>query len=99
MRISDWSSDVCSSDLLVREPALRTALLRLLLALLEPNQQAAARQLLLGMCQPQDIPEEFPPRRLFGPKSPLSVRKVDGELTSPHQIGRASGRERVCQDV
>src|SRR3546814_5596815 len=84
MRISDWSSDVCSSDLCApalhgRCPASRGT-----------SRWAAAQRRYLGI--PADLPWPsvlliliFPPSRLVAP--------------ARFKIGRASCRERVCQYV
>src|SRR3546814_9208600 len=85
MRISDWSSDVCSSDLLDR-----------LLALGVPGRAIAelgSRQIPFGVGHVERIE-----RGLYqpgeGPLHVLSPVYADGE-----EIGRASCRERVCQYV
>src|SRR3546814_10553934 len=96
MRISDWSSDVCSSDLprdlRDRLQGLERRNLRLLQMIRLGEDLAAAL---------------FPPRaRSFLERSlekleddeGLRVRlRLDTYALADLQIGRASGRERVCQ--
>src|SRR3546814_4709178 len=72
MRISDWSSDVCSSDL--RSIA------------------AAALRATFGAFQNDEIVQPCAPHGVDG------LRRCAGGLSGPGaEIGRASGRERVCQ--
>src|SRR3546814_13189346 len=93
MRISDWSSDVCSSDLIaalhrkgVAELAnaarrdIRFGVHRRNIGLPQPVRRGVDRQ--PGVAEPQ--------RRLA---------LVDGTSRPCDEIGRASGRERVCQYV
>src|SRR3546814_11883850 len=94
MRISDWSSDVCSSDLRAREKALSTFDMR---SIVLRHIELYCR--LLGHRAPMSNfvgapgdgnarPGEWPQLALDAGISPM--RK---------QIGRASCRERVCQYV
>src|SRR3546814_20828941 len=91
MRISDWSSDVCSSDL------LETAALFLQRALMVAGRVAGAVEQRAERTHQQDDEhqrqearhERPPPCRMFIHEKPVRHR----------QIGRASCRERVCQDV
>src|SRR3546814_9670618 len=85
MRISDWSSDVCSSDLLPR----------LDIALLDQVVEHAAQRLLGDGEQAQQVlhrqvglARDEIERAVMRPAQPLRG-----------QIGRASCRERVCQYV
>src|SRR3546814_17870334 len=94
MRISDWSSDVCSSDL----PVLDT-------------RQRTGHCIMLWPCHPEvfpgwaDNPAYATNRRRSG--TPMNqrhepaTREIGDDdaqtIADPH--GRASGRERVCQDV
>src|SRR3546814_10967992 len=83
MRISDWSSDVCSSDLtysLVIDDALIEAV--------EAHQQHNEEGDSVG---DDDAPEERTERA----QSSLPVREIQAQLRQ--EIGRASCRERVCQ--
>src|SRR3546814_3710370 len=88
MRISDWSSDVCSSDLVVLDELSHEVEVQLAgagetdldLLVAEPHEQLEHDALALG-CHRID-------ERL------VAVPQVDRT-----QIGRASCRERVCQYV
>src|SRR3546814_4927425 len=98
MRISDWSSDVCSSDLVIHD-----------LAQLELDIAPAAagvRVVVSGHSHKPVVeerggvlyvnPGSSGPRRF---KLPISAGEliVDGNSVSARvEIGRASGRERVC---
>src|SRR3546814_18262631 len=100
MRISDWSSDVCSSDLM-------TATTRLALPYLVPGQAqketthnealirldlaVKASALSIGLNISPQTPE--PGQCWIVGTSPTGILGREGE------IGRASCRERVCQYV
>src|SRR3546814_6883542 len=75
MRISDWSSDVCSSDLDLAQHAFRR---------LQHHHRAVDVARLADGGIDQDAATRVEPHRL-GAEQP--------------EIGRASGRERVCQYV
>src|SRR3546814_3041025 len=86
MRISDWSSDVCSSDLLTGAavPAATLAVLLLAMAVdLVAGDPAWLYRVVLH------------PVVLLG----RAVGSLERLLNRQHQIGRASCRERVCQYV
>src|SRR3546814_6613113 len=85
MRISDWSSDVCSSDL---KPGSQCVHL-----LLQCVQSVALEHCISGRRQ-RNAP---PAARLF----PVFQIACDGPLPGIEvdEIGRASCRERVCQYV
>src|SRR3546814_10076098 len=88
MRISDWSSDVCSSDLIARRPVLldRHAFLAPARCGPQPGQSARPQQPLVA-----DAGDEVrPPAR-------DACRQRAQALAEVEQIGRASCRERVCQ--
>src|SRR3546814_11979645 len=87
MRISDWSSDVCSSDLEDQRKVLRDAFLdRSLL-----HAEADIRQPeLSGIGKCRILRDQIDPRR-------IDRLAGDGERVG-QEIGRALGRERVCQD-
>src|SRR3546814_14401775 len=90
MRISDWSSDVCSSDLIKRLDLRRLLVGRrrgiLLLFAMQQNQHVAVLDVGDG--------------RVGGElERGLDVRFGFGGLGAVGQIGRASCRERVCQYV
>src|SRR3546814_17473053 len=115
MRISDWSSDVCSSDLPVRDhaciklafqctlhPAVNRENKRLRAHLV--IRQPAIESPLTTHC-PVPVPTDETPH--MRPQRPLRKRApfLPGALYrnfATHvalQIGRASGREGVCQYV
>src|SRR3546814_5135566 len=101
MRISDWSSDVCSSDLSAlgsseKEPTPRALTAAEIPALVEMWAQAARRADAAGY----DVLEIHAAHGylLHQFLSPASNVRND-EYGGSEQIGRASGRERVCQDV
>src|SRR3546814_15678492 len=87
MRISDWSSDVCSSDL--RAVQLQG---------LEQRHCARLRGQALELRGRQEVSGGIPdPRRAAGQ---LRQRlELPLEPAALRQIGRASCRERVCQYV
>src|SRR3546814_5454714 len=89
MRISDWSSDVCSSDL---SPELREICglggsgplnASAVINLIHPADREAARAKILQALSAED------------------TGRYDAEfrIVRPDEIGRASCRERVCQYV
>src|SRR3546814_2723719 len=114
MRISDWSSDVCSSDLLgsvalplrpsmagahqMRNAGLAIAMLRL-----APEPRPSDAEIARG------VAEAFWPARMqhlgAGPLTALLPEGTEIWLDGAHnidaglEIGRASCRERVCQYV
>src|SRR3546814_13154093 len=101
MRISDWSSDVCSSDLnltLVKAEAERSGCCDLV----NPA-------VYCGAVEPQRQIPDRNHRQLELDAFDRLIRRVDaerlviGEIGSRSidngQIGRATGRERVCQYV
>src|SRR3546814_14136683 len=110
MRISDWSSDVCSSDLL----AIRTGTLadaRLI------RTRIASRQFLtcaapgyLDRTAPLDAVQDLDRHEhIVGTSTTWKFKQGDRQVlykpsgrfrcNSGHEIGRASCRERVCQYV
>src|SRR3546814_6811307 len=86
MRISDWSSDVCSSDLYERAAQLHPTLqLRV-----EPDRMRGAAR--------RQVDERHSIRhRQLPPPDRCGLAAV--ERDHPQEIGRASCRERVCQYV
>src|SRR3546814_2691283 len=107
MRISDWSSDVCSSDLVVsRSPQMalggqrRHALLQLLEGPgLDLAHALAAHAIFLAqLLQSQRIVAQA----ALAQDMPLAVGELVHGLDHEDaavEIGRASGRERVCRYV
>src|SRR3546814_18271171 len=105
MRISDWSSDVCSSDLVaamlaqlhaVRDPAPQWRAGRLAAAV-----RADARDQLLRMRLRIDADGQIWLERPGHQASPMSsnMTAATALVRIPAEIGRASGRERVCTYV
>src|SRR3546814_11964661 len=103
MRISDWSSDVCSSDLVSRHQAVAVAAQqprrlpcapeaqRGLEALLRLREERALRRRDAGDAEgAQHRSRALRPRLARPPGSSLQSLQA-------RQIGRASCRERVCQ--
>src|SRR3546814_12195981 len=97
MRISDWSSDVCSSDLLTtHRPEHRTDVVHDQLRNFRRREMTAA---IMAAFEHQ-VEHRLQPGTKAG-------RSVMGEMADPrrrlHQrfeeLGRASCRERVCQYV
>src|SRR3546814_11425702 len=90
MRISDWSSDVCSSDL------LRTFKPQELATLL--TKDATLRQALGFSRVPHRRTLE---RRLDAtlPEAEAQVQALGQQILGEVEIGRAACRERVCQSV
>src|SRR3546814_14523046 len=83
MRISDWSSDVCSSDLLV---AMERTGIKVDPAILREMSADFAKRM---------VTLEAEIHALAGEPFNVGSPKQLGQI----QIGRASCRERVCQDV
>src|SRR3546814_5442145 len=87
MRISDWSSDVCSSDLLTETGRLLARLpidprlARMILA--AADQQCLDEMLIIASALSVQDPRDRPMQ----------------ERDASEEIGRASCRERVCQYV
>src|SRR3546814_12312643 len=115
MRISDWSSDVCSSDL---PPPRGVDLAEPLAVVVDENPPFPCQRLLAPALQyerclaiERDMPcaPRFCGRAGHGHDAPfeIDVRPVEVEQFTPpragvdreEKIGRASCRERVCQYV
>src|SRR3546814_18850039 len=94
MRISDWSSDVCSSDLIV---AARMAPISLTEIAAATGFGKSASQRLTHTLTALGYLEKNPETRRYR----MTVRALDlaHGLLITDQIGRAWCRERVCQDV
>src|SRR3546814_20152934 len=97
MRISDWSSDVCSSDLGAAYALVWLGVLAIFrissLAGMSAVTAAAAAALLLG------YPQFFPALAAIALLILWLHRENIGRLMRGEAIGRASCRERVCQSV
>src|SRR3546814_4531370 len=91
LRISDWSSDVCSSDLLVA--AVAGAVARIA-AGIGHRQQGVEVEVVEMFGATADLRQEV------GAADHLGERPgAEGGQDLAHQIGRASCRARVCQYV
>src|SRR3546814_16316462 len=91
MRISDWSSDVCSSDLLWLAPNVRHRVRML------------GKVQLRSVFVNPEYSHGLPSRSCLLPATPLFrevIAAVAGSAGHPtvSQIGRAACRESVCQD-
>src|SRR3546814_3420199 len=101
MRISDWSSDVCSSDLWFQSKIAATALAQLH----RPDLAHGITE--LAYAHQKQNPDFQPARTGLVRRRLLAIGKIAfaGELQRAYQlgrrvqIGRASCRERVCQYV
>src|SRR3546814_16025170 len=100
MRISDWSSDVCSSDLLPYCRSLR------LLVLHERGKTVTAAELRMQAAHSQHRIQLVPTGQTqaiagdAGGKTLMPThRQTAIERQTALEIGRASWRERVCQYV
>src|SRR3546814_15959719 len=98
MRISDWSSDVCSSDLSSSTESSGTATLRI------PNSKTSANLTTRNRIA-NFSPGSTARSKKRPPNSPNPHKEYRNELVSPqmesrnHEIGRATSRERMCHDV
>src|SRR3546814_15040003 len=95
MRISDWSSDVCSSDLRrFLHPAHRLA------DVAGEGLVGAEEEMKVRFDAEDELLHEIADRRIGGQAERLVADKVaDMVGAARRQIGRASCRERVCQYV
>src|SRR3546814_5807341 len=100
MRISDWSSDVCSSDLahgMVNQAAYEARINATNYALSHDDgantRYDEADLILVGVSRSGKTPTCLYLALHFG------IRAANYPLTDDDQIGRASGRERVCKYV
>src|SRR3546814_10570833 len=113
MRISDWSSDVCSSDLsacagLVFVPKRELVVRQFAFVALSPEQAMAVIVSEDGSVENRVI--DLPPgisaavltqagNYMSAMLSGLTLAEARARLGRPIEIGRASCRERVCQNV
>src|SRR3546814_13130472 len=103
MRISDWSSDVCSSDLhgQAQVPAVPIGLgfaidrNRTEAAALGGTEHARQRAFSLAQGEVKLVAHGANPRVVGQGRLRMAQRRGAGRA----EIGRASWRERVCQDV
>src|SRR3546814_16450474 len=102
MRISDWSSDVCSSDLFPPADRQRTRRTRTTGRNGgTPADRDHTRKLTRVAVL---VAVDLAPTDMVGrTNKPVALHPLDpfggGVVPYPHQIGRASCRERVCQYV
>src|SRR3546814_11809134 len=97
MRISDWSSDVCSSDL--RDLANYRHGLRLKEIGASGGEARSTAGHREGLYRSRPDVAATTPAKVIGP---LMAKQASGQPLTPaeqQKIGRASGRERVCQYV
>src|SRR3546814_17788514 len=104
MRISDWSSDVCSSDLLkIGFTPLREALMRLSSeGLVLAEEQRGFRVAPATLADLEDIMTSRAEIEALALQRAIRLGGDDWEariVAAFHQIGSASCRERVCQYV
>src|SRR3546814_9942870 len=106
MRISDWSSDVCSSDLVrrreigrLREFRIEPVDERLAIAVEHPEREPQRPHILAAQRLLVTESEGF--HRVHRQLADVELQKLPfGETTVvEREIGRASCRERVCQYV
>src|SRR3546814_4361108 len=93
MRISDWSSDVCSSDLEIPNVKIDKEALELAVELMERK---------AGKFEPEKLKDEYAEAvwELINAKIEHRAPEiVTPAPTGAKKIGRASCRERVCQYV
>src|SRR3546814_10648100 len=96
MRISDWSSDVCSSELALLRHAGEDALVVLVEKVVDAEVDAQPLQRSLARLPgEEDVVHVVGVALLAGI---VDLVELGGESAAPAEIGRESGRERVCQD-
>src|SRR3546814_12462111 len=86
MRISDWSSDVCSSDLLSWVTTMAAT----------PSPAETGTLAAPGISPPPYVPRPRPPSL---PRHRIRWPRAHRSRHRHHQLGRATCRERVCQYV
>src|SRR3546814_1393285 len=97
MRISDWSSDVCSSDLLLVE-LVRERGLALLLITHDMGVVAQTCDRVAVMYAGRVV-ERNGVDHIFGDPQHPYTRALIGCIPRPGKFGKAPCRERGCQDV
>src|SRR3546814_2119411 len=86
MRISDWSSDVCSSDLGVKNGTLGTVAM------------ASSQRMAVRTDDGREVAFETKDYAHVDHGYAATIHKAQGmTVDRTHEIGRASCRERVCQ--
>src|SRR3546814_20097594 len=97
MRISDWSSDVCSSDLVLRGVVgVRELLVLLEHVLAEDALECAGHGDRAGVVEPADLDRVG---ELQDVLRAVEVRAPEGILIGLHDVGRTSWRESRWQKV
>src|SRR3546814_4912023 len=97
MRISDWSSDVCSSDLLSASAGLAGLLAGSRLGLAQGAPKSGGRLVVAADTEPKNLnPAIVASNGVFYVAS--KVIEPLAEMTD-EEIGRAACRERVCKYV
>src|SRR3546814_19089188 len=103
MRISDWSSDVCSSDLKVNTPDMIITDINMprmdgfgLIDALRSDGRHRDRPILVLSTESS---EEKKARARAAGATGWIVKPFAPAKTAAAEIGKASGRERVCQYV
>src|SRR3546814_20801659 len=99
MRISDWSSDVCSSDLLIIEDELAGLAIKLRVGAVvrEIGAIKGKAAVFRFFGNSLDIVGLALRAPLIGPGAAFVVGNQ--RAVKPGKAGRASGRERVCRSV
>src|SRR3546814_3642014 len=93
MRISDWSSDVCSSDLEIRQEILMAEKANIRTGY-RTDEKQAMRHTVARELRPEHLLENVEGQIV------IIDDCTDGTIAAPHdEIGRATCRERVCQYV
>src|SRR3546814_17275195 len=96
MRISDWSSDVCSSDLKFTDRAKGFLQSAQTVAIRMSHQRIGPEHLLKALLEDQQGMASGLIKAAGGDAG-VALRETDAALAK--EIGRASCRERVCQYV
>src|SRR3546814_10424123 len=100
MRISDWSSDVCSSDLTERYTAAAQAVLAPGERINSLTMPEGNGPVVVAATQASKGPPRGRPVRTMVYLDPPTAKVLDQAASNEGvQIGRASCRERVCQYV
>src|SRR3546814_19494720 len=107
MRISDWSSDVCSSDLPIHKPKEPIHMKQTRIKLLLVAALLATAQLATAQTYPDKPVRVIVPfasgtagdtiSRLLADSMSHSLKQPFIVETRPGEIGRASRREKACQ--
>src|SRR3546814_8033524 len=101
MRISDWSSDVCSSDLLNGKTSLskfNTRRKELDLPFQKLKQKLPENQVLRYVGE-LDVAKKTLEVKLISEEKSSAIGQLKGANSVFEKIGRASCRERVCKYV